>query len=436
MSRSRLPRRLFLKAAGRAALAAGAAAALPAPLFAQRGPARVRLGFVGLGQRGVRLARAAGGLPGVEIVAVADLYDGRLARAAEIAGSAVVAARDHRHVLESKDVDAVVIATPDHWHAPLLLAAAAAGKDVYCESPLTHAPAQAAAIAQAFGPGGRLLQAGPALLSSPLLAAAREHVRSGRLGRVALVQGVWETASATEAWLAPFPPDASPDTIDFRGFLGGAPAREFDLHRFFRWQRYWDYGSGLAGARFADQLAAIQWLLDAPAPERAAAAGAVRRWRDGREVPDVLSGAFDYAAGFGVSLLASQAGGHRRELRLVGSEATLLIEAERLSVYPEPLSEPYAEVGETWPKEYRDWFYMIHALTPDGQPRSGPTVAKAAEVYELPAGADAVALHLADFVDAVRSRRAPRASVALGLAAAAGAHLANESYRQGRSVAG
>lgn len=434
MPASRVGRRRFLKTAGRAALAAGAVAALPAPLLAQRGPARVRLGFVGLGQRGVQLARAARSLPGVEIVAAADLYDGRLARAAEIAGGSVAAARDHRRVIENKDVDAVVIATPDHWHARLALAAAAAGKDVYCESPLTHSPAEAEAIAQAFGAGGRLLQTGASLLGSPLLVAAREQLQGGRLGKVTLAQGVWETASATEAWLVPFPPDASPETIDFESFLGGAPERAFDLHRFFRWQRYWDYGSGLAGARFADQLAALQWLLDAAAPERATAAGGLRRWRDGREVPDVLAGNFDYSAGFGVSLLATQNGGHRRELRLVGSEATLVIAGDRLSLFPEPLAEPFGDVGESWPREYRDWFYMMHGLTPEGQPRGGPALAKAAEVYELPTGGNEVAAHLADFVDAVRSRRAPRASAALGLAAAAGVHMANESYRQGRSV--
>lgn len=421
-------RRLFLKAAG----AAAAGAALP--VFAQRGTARVRLGFVGLGQRGVQLARAARALPGVEIVAAADLYQGRRERATEVAGEKAVATGDHRRVLESKDVDAVVIATPDHWHAPLAVAAAAAGKDVYCETPLTHLPSEGAALRDAFA-GSRLLQAGGARVSSPLYAAAKEQIQSGRLGRVTLVQGTWETGSALDAWLPPFPPDASPETIDFNTFLGGAPARDFDLYRFFRWQRYWDYGSGLAGARFAPQLAAIQWLLGAKAPERVMAAGAIRRWKDGREVPDTLTAVFEYGEGFSAALTATQNGGSKQELRLVGTDGTLVVEESRLSFLPEPATEPYAEVGETWPKEYRDWFYMIHALAPDGQPRGGPSVSKSAETFELPAGASALLAHLSDFLDAVRSRRPPREPLGLGLDAAGAVHRANESYRQGRSIA-
>ena len=434
MKPSRIPRRRFLKAAGKTALAAGVAAAFPVPLFAQRGPARVRLGFVGFGQRGVQLARAARSLPGVEILAVADSYDGRLARAREIAGDQVEAVRDQRRVIESREIDAVVIATPDHWHAPLALAAAEAGKDVYCETPLTHARSEEAALARAFAGPERLLQCGGGRVTSPLYLAAREQLQSGRLGRVTLVSGVWETGSALDAWLPPFPPDASPATIDFAAFLGGAPEREFDLHRFFRWQRYWDYGAGLAGARFAPQLGVIQWLLGANQPQRVTAAGALSRWKDGREVPDTLSAVFEYAEGFTASLTASQNGGREQELRFVGTDGTLVIGESRLTILPEATGEPYADLGESWPKAYRDWFYMMHAVGADGQPRGGPSVAKTAEVFELPAGTGAAAAHLADFVDAVRTRRAPKEGVALGLAAAAGAQMANEAYRQRRSV--
>lgn len=422
-------RRHFLKAAGGAA----AVAAFPVPLFAQRGPARVRLGFLGFGQRGVRLARAARGLPGVEITAVADLYEGRRARAAEVAGEQALATHEHRRVIESKDVDAVVIATPDHWHAPLALLAADAGKDVYCEAPLTQSLQQEPALHKAFA-SARVLQCGGARVTSPLYALAKEQIQAGRVGRVTLVHGIWETSTALEAWLVPFPPDASPETIEFKAFLGQAPAREFDLHRFFRWQRYWEYGSGLAGARFAVQLSAVHWLLDAKGPERVTAAGGLDRWKDGREVPDRLTAVFEHPEGFAAILTATQNGGRREELQVVGTGGTLVIAENRLSLLPEPLSEPYPEVGESWPKEHRDWFYMIHSMTPDGQLRGGALAVKAAEVFEAPAGVNAAAAHLGDFVDAVRSRRAPKEPIALGLAAAGAAHSANQSYREGRSV--
>jgi predicted dehydrogenase len=316
---------------------------------------------------------------------------------------------------------------------PFATAAAAAGKDVYCETPVTHTISQTEALTTAFQ-GKRLLQCGGARVSSPLYAAAREQLQSGRLGRVTQIHGLWETASSTDAWRPKFPPDASPETIDWKAFLGATSAREFDLYRFFRWQRYWDYSAGLAGARFAVQLSALHWLLDAAGPERVTAAGGIRRWNDGREVPDSISAVFEYGEGFLATLTASQNGGRQQELRIVGTDGTLLIGEDKLSFLPEPYEEPYPETGESWPKEYRDWFYMIHSRTPDGQLRSGAAVQKAAEVFELSANVNAPALHLADFVDAVRFRRAPKEPLALGLASAAAAHRANESYRQGKSV--
>ena len=414
-------------------MAAGVAASFGTPLYAQRAPARVRLGFLGFGQRGVVLARAARTLPGVEIAAVADLYEGRRTLAIEVAGEKCAVGSAARRVIESPEVEAVVIATPDHWHVPFATAAAAAGKDVYCEPPVTHTLAQTEALTKAFD-GKRLLQCGGARVTSPLYAAAKEQIQSGRLGRVTQIHGLWETASSSEAWRPKFPPDASPDTIDWKGFLGALPAREFDLYRFFRWQRYWDYSAGLAGARFGIQLSAIHWLLDATGPERVTAAGGIRRWKDGREVPDTMTGVFEYSEGFMVTLTATQNGGRQQELRIVGTDGTLLIGEDKLTFLPEPLDEPYPETGESWPKEYRDWFYMIHSRAPDGQLRSGASVLKAAEVFELSANVNAPALHLADFVDAVRFRRAPKEPLALGIASAAAAHRANESYRQGKSL--
>ena len=377
------------------------------------------------------LAQAARALPGVEITAAADLYEGRRVRATEIAGAKCSVSGDARRVIESKDVDAVVIATSDHWHVPLATAAAAADKDVYCETPVTHSLAESDALAKAFA-GKRLFQCGGAQICTPLYIAAREQIQAGRLGRVSEVHGIWETASSIDAWRPKFPPDASPETIDWKGFLGAAPGKDFDLYRFFRWQRYWDYGAGLAGARFAIQLTAIQWLLDAAAPERVTAAGGIRRWKDGREVPDAMTAVFEYE-GFLVSLTATQNGGQRQELRLVGADGTLQIGENALSFFPEPLSEPYPDTGESWPKEYRDWFYMIHSRGADGQLRTGAPVTKTAETFELGGAVNAPALHLADFLDAVRFRRAPRGSAGLGLAAAAAAHRANESYRQERA---
>ncbi len=430
-----MKRRDFLKTGCQGAVGAGLALGVAPALFAQRMPAaRTRLAIIGFGAQGVRLAgmAAAGGALGVEIVAVADLYDGRLLRAKELLGEKLETTRDYRTILDRKDVDAVVIATPDHWHAALCREAAAAGKDVYCETPVTHALDEGAAIQTAVDGAKRVVQVGGAWINSPLFDRAREIINSGKLGTVTLVSGAWDTASAIDAWQFPFPPDASPESVDFKTFLGAAPARDFDLHRFFRWQRYWDYGTGLAGERFVPQLTAIHWLLGCGAPVRASASGGIQRWKDGRQVPDVFAASFDYSEGFTVNLTASQAGGRRpRELQVVGTDGTMTIDFRQLKVYPEPVLEPYTDVGEAWPKNYRDWFYMMHGLGNQGQPRT-PEMVQVSERYELPEGVGGPAAHLTDFVNSIRSRQQPRESLQLALTAATGAHLANETYRQQR----
>lgn len=405
------------------------------PARQRRPPAGVRIGILGFGIRGTEIGRilAAGG--GAQVVAVADLYAGRRARAAELFGGTVAATSDVGDILESREVDAVVIATPDHWHAPMVLQALRAGKDVYCESPVVHTAGEGRDLQEASA--GRILQVGGSLTSSPLYATARDMVASGRLGRVTLVRATWDTSSALDAWQRPFPPDASPETVAFTRFLGTASAREFDLHRFFRWPCYWEYGSGLAGTRFAPLLTAIQWLVGSAGPARASLAGGTWRWRDGREVPDALLGTFDYAEGFTAVLSATQNGGIGREIRLIGTEAALVLTDRSVMVLPNPQREPYAPLAESWPKEYRDWFYMMHGMSPQGEVRRQFPAERVEERIEPPHGApDTLAAHVANFIECVRVRAEPREPLQLGLQAAQALALATETYRTLPTVPG
>jgi len=411
-----------------------AACVLPRLAFAQRLVAPVRLGLVGFGARGARLAAAAVEQVAVDVVAVADPYAGRRERAREILGDAVVAAPDAAAVLGRSDVDAVLVATPDHLHAPLIQAALSEGKDVYCESPLTHAAEQGATIEQRLAASDRVVLCSAGRVTTPLVQRARRLIEEGRLGRVTLVAGSWHTGSALEAWLTPYPPDASPDTIDFAAFLGPAPERPFDLARFFRWRRYWDYGTGLAGERFAPLLSAVHWLLGCGAPRRAQASGALHRWRDRREVPDTLVASFDYEEGLNVTLSATQTGAGGERLRLIGTEGSLVVEDGELRLEPGPGGEPYREVGETWPEHYRQWFYMMHGLDRRGEPRGGPRVPRVAERYRPQQGGEAEPA-LAEFVSCVRSRRAPREGLGHALDVASAVHLCNGAQRHDHSAA-
>jgi predicted dehydrogenase len=388
----------------------------------------VRLGVIGFGVRGTECAHAVASKSTARIVGVADLYTGRRARAAELLGADVFTTGDHRQLLARRDVDAVVIATPDHSHVPLAVDALQAGKDVYCESPVIHIGQDSALLREAAAQ--RIIQVGGALESSAACAKARDVLRSGRVGTITMVRATWDTVSALDAWQRPFPPDASPDTIDFAAFLGATPARAFDLHRFFRWPCYWDYGSGLAGARIVPLLTAIQSLLGANAPVTGSLAGGTWRWKDGREVPDALTGTFDFAEGFTATVSVTQNGREQRELVFVGTTGTLVVTGSELIVLPASDAEPYVSLGDSWPKEYRDWFYMMHGLSQQGAPRREFPARGGEERHEIVPNGDSLPAHLGNFIECVRTRQQPTEPLLLGVQAADAVARASSDLRQ------
>ncbi len=390
--------------------------------------APLRLGLIGFGVRGTEIAKAVAATTTAQIVAVADLYAGRRARATELLGADVFTTADYRQLLARRDVPALAIATPDHWHAPLALAALQAGKDVYCESPVVHGEQDPQPLLEAAR--DRVFQVGGALESAASYQKARALMASGAVGHVTAVRATWDTGSALDAWQRPFPPDASPDTVDFETFLGAAPRRPFDLHRFFRWPCYWDYGSGLAGARLVPLLTAIHTLAGVRQPIRAVLSGGTWRWKDGRDVPDALVASFDYEQGLTATLAVTQNGRAARELHVMGTEGTLVVTDEAVSVLPASDAEPYASLGETWPKDYRNWFYMMHGLTPQGAPRR-EFPGRAGEVLAAPDASGGLAAHLADFVTCVGSRQQPREPLQAGVDAAAAVARAGTAPGQG-----
>lgn len=390
--------------------------------------APLRLGLIGCGVRGTEIAKAVGTMSTAQIVAVADLYAGRRARAGELLGADILSTADYRQVLARPDVAAVVIATPDHTHAPLTVEALQAGKDVYCESPVVHVGQDSQPLQQAAK--NRVLQVGGALESTASYQKAREAIASGKLGHVTMVRATWDTVSALDAWQRPFPPDASPDTVDFAAFLGAAPRREFDLHRFFRWPCYWDYGSGLAGARIVPLLTAVHAAVGVREPLRATLTGGTWRWKDGREVPDALVGTFDYEKGLTATISVTQNGRAGRELHVIGTEGTLVVTDNAVTLLPSSDAEPYIALGESWAKDYRDWFYMMHGLTAQGAPRREFPTRTGQEILDTSDGASGLAAHLENFVACVRTRQEPREPLRAGLDAAEVTARAGVALRQ------
>jgi predicted dehydrogenase len=429
MSVSSISRRQFVRL-GATAVAAGAAVKStllsPAMLNAQT-PANsepVRFASIGTGIRGCDLLRSARSTAGV-CVGAADLYDSRHQAAKEAWGKEIPTSRDYRVLLDDKSIQAVIVAVPDHQHRHVVLDACAAGKDVYCEKPMSHTVADGFAMLEAVQANKRIFQAGSQRVSSLLYKKAAEIYASGRLGKVNYIDGHSDRNSPSGAWVYPIPPDASPRTIDWDTFLRDAPARPFDAARFFRWRCFADYGEGLAGDLFVHLISGIQAVSGINAiPGRAYSTGSLTNYTDGRDFPDLLSTLYDYP-GVTVQIRCNQNNEAGEPITFYGSEATLQLNGGSLTVTPQdtnPHPEGYALGG--WPAALRQQYLDEWNAAHPNPPAKLPEVEK----YSLPAGYDDTAAHLTSFFNAVVSRQPVVENEVFGNNAAIGCHLANYSY--------
>jgi len=423
---------------------AAASAASPTILRAQTSTTRavspndrVRLAAIGLGIRGQQDVRSALRTPGVELAAVADVYDGRLALAKEIWGSRIVITRDYRELLARADVDAVLVATPDHWHRQIAIDAMKAGKDVYVEKPMVQELDEGALVIDAARHTGRILQVGSQHPSSIVYAKARELFRGGAIGEINLVEAWINRNSPTGAWQYSIPPDASPQTIDWDRFIGRAPKRPFDPVRLFRWRNYRDYGTGIPGDLFVHLFTAVHFVVDALGPTRAIAMGGLRYWHDGRDVPDVMVALYDYPKtdkhpAFTLSLKVNfaEGAGDNTTFRFVGPEGVLTI-GESVALSKRGRASEPGQTADTFAKATEEAFLREYrAKYPDTpQLRQGHD-----EVYAPPPRYNSTEDHFRNFFDAVRTRRPVVEDAVFGLRAAGPALLANYSYFENRAI--
>lgn len=297
---------------------------------------RLRVGFIGTGARAQELIEACNATGSIDVVSLCDAYTGRAERAKARTGGTATIVGDYRTILDDKGVDAVFIATPDHWHKAMAVAALGAGKDVYIEKPLTYAVAEGPEIIAAVDRHAGILQVGSQDISTPRLHKARDIVRSGRLGQITLVRAAFNRNTAGGAWLYPIPPDASERTIDWPRFLGPAPARAFSPERFFRWRCYWDYSGGLATDLFVHLVTDIHFIMDVEHPSQIVASGATHRWKGTHEVPDTIDAILTYPEGFTVTLSCTlNSTGGEEGVHIYGTEGALHIVGDGLRVAPE-----------------------------------------------------------------------------------------------------
>ena len=325
---------------------------------------RIRIATIGFGGMGMGDTKYALSVPGVELAAVSDIYDGRLTRAREVYGDGVFTTRDYREVLARKDIDAVIIATPDHWHATLSIAAMEAGKDVYCEKPMVQSVGDGQAVIAAQERTGRIFQVGSQYVTSAVYQKARDLLQSGAIGRLTMVEAWLDRNTALGAWQYSIPPDALPANVDWDRFLGRAPKRPFEAIRLFRWRNYQDYGTGVAGDLFVHLLSGLHHVTGSIGPERILATGGLRYWEDGRDVPDVMFAMLDYGKqashpAFTMSLrvnLKSGAPEERFGFRFMGTEGVITTSMRSLLLEKAPAEREPGYSIDTFPKAVQDEF--------------------------------------------------------------------------------
>lgn len=428
-----------------AGLAVGGVEVLqPTVLSASTRPApsdTVRFGIIGTGTQGCDLLRASRNVPGIECVAAADLYETRHETVKQILKKNVDTTREYRRLLDRKDIDAVIIATPDHWHRRLVVEAAQAGKDPYCEKPMSHTAEDGFAMIDAVQKNKRILQIGSQRVSSILYAKAKEIWDSGRLGEVDTIEAAWDRNSDSGAWVYPVPPDANESTVDWNTWLGDAPKRPFDGRRFVSWRCYKDYGAGLPGDLFVHLISGIHYItgVDAPAT-RAFSTGGIYHYKDGREFGDLQWTMYDYPK-FQVVVRCNQNNKYEDQIfAFYGKKGTMLIRGEGapaalgagaslvFRAEPDYHSREGYSIG-SWPEKQREEYI---AQWDAQHPRPAPgadKVESGEEVYTVPNGYSDLVDHLANFFQAVRTRKPVVENEIFGNnAALTGCHMSNYSY--------
>ena len=388
---------------------------------------KVRFGIIGVGMQGSGLLGESIRLPEVECVAACDLYDGRHTLAREIARPDLPVTRRYKELLANKDIDCVIAAVPDHWHKQILADTVSAGKDIYCEKPMSHSAADGVAMVDAAKKSGRIVQIGSQRVSSLVLAKAKEMLSQGTLGDLMLVEGWMGRNDPTGAWQYPPPPDLSPLNLDWDTWLGTAPKRPFDPILFARWRCWKEYGTGAAGDLLVHLISGMMFMLGINAPPtRAAAVGGIRHWKDGRNMPDVHATVYDYG-GLPIYMRLNLATSMPETYRFQGSKGILEVTSDTVTFSPQTSTDSYPSyyAGNSYPRAMREAYEKKWHEENDARlAREGMSQTL---TFRGP-GIDDLRPHLSAFFDAVRSRKPVVEDVVFGHNAALACHMANESY--------
>jgi predicted dehydrogenase len=415
-----LKRRDFLKTTAAVAAMTG-----PAVISARGASDKLNIGWIGVGTRGnagIEWLKTASGND-VKLTAICDTYDGYIARAKDrvqtVWGNQPTAYKDYHKLLADKSIDAVFIMTPEHLHHDMTIAALRAGKHVYIEKPLAHTIEEGWDIIKEWEKAKKVVQVGTQNRSSSLYKKAKDLIAEGKIGDVHFVRAFWyRNARPNEpSWRYDIPAEANPQNTDWKAFLGPAPNKAWDPHRYFQWRLYWDYSGGISTDLLVHQTDIVNFMLGKTTPKTCVASGGVYRWTakdDDRDVPDCLSAVYDYNDKFQLNYscyLGNDQYGYGEQI--FGNEGTIeVISRLDLKLYRQA---PGARGAQT-PQDVRDKPVLHLNGLKDFSERDGAIN------------------HFRNFVNSVLGKEKPIAPPTVGQQAAISGHMATLAYRNKKMV--
>jgi predicted dehydrogenase len=397
-------RRAFLETVGRYGVGTLLASSMVESARGYSANDSINVACIGTGGRCRTLMKSLAQVPNVRIAAVCDIYEPHLAEARKLADPAASVSKKYRELLDRKDIDAVLIGAPDHWHVPMTVDACDAGKDVYVEKPLTHDPAEGRAVISAQERNRRIVQVGTQQRSMPQIQKARELYKAGRIGDVVKVHLSWNRNAPIRTKKVPLGID--PNQLDWKAFLGNAPAQPFDEYRFGNWRWFWDFGGGILTDLMVHWIDVAHWFLDLDHPLSATTIGTQFTSKGVWETPDTIQTLLTYPGNLQVHFEGTFSNAtHGAMITFMGTEGTIYVDRGRFELIPERgKGEPESTILGTDPHRGRDFYDR-----PDGE-----------------------LLHLTNWIECVRSRERPNSPVEAGVGAASAAQLGNRAYRTGQ----
>src|SRR6267143_633905 len=397
-------RREFIR---QTAISAAALAAYP-PSRVLGANDRVRVGMIGVGGRGQELLKQVLGVPSAQLVAIADVYTRSRDEAKQMAPG-IQTLDDHRRLLDMKDIDAVIVASPLHIHARHFRDTLAAGKDLYSEKTMTWSIPEAEQCLASAKKSDRVVQIGLQHESSGALADARKWIKDGIAGKITQVES-WMSRNSRHGngqWVRPIPPDCTAENVNWKAFLNGRPDRPFDPHKFINWRLFWEFSGGNVTENMVHQIAWIMTALDLPLPSAAYMSGGVFSEKDGREVPDTIAVTLDFPNDTVVTW-QSTFNNSRYGLgeHFLGSDGTI----EHVAGANDMVRDNSEESTRYFPEKVN-------------RAQSAALTGKSADQN-----------HMANWVECMRTRKTPNASVDIGYRSAIAAHMANLAYKRKERV--